>query len=199
MRNRTKIRQMRTLEFAVSAVFLMISSHAIGLDIDTILNSTAVKPPARVEFREERHNQMLQRPIVLTGYLEYIKDGQLRKTIKTPFIESYLITKEFVEIDREGKTRRLSLKKSKAMQALFGGIEAVLAGNTSELSSLFYLELIGTEYSWSLQLKPKSKKLAKQLAAMLVKGNETDISSIKLDFRPGEWSLMEMAVEASLP
>ena len=85
------------------------------------------------------------------------------------------------------------------MQALFGGIEAVLAGNTSELSSLFYLELTGTEYSWSLQLKPKSKKLAKQLAAMLVKGNETDISSIKLDFRPGEWSLMEMAVEASLP
>ena len=74
---------------------------------------------------------------------------------------------------------------------MLSGIEAVLAGEVDKLSSQFQLELTGTKNDWYLQMNPLSKRLAKYLTSMQVKGNENNITSIRVDLKPGEWSLME--------
>jgi hypothetical protein len=181
----------RGLNRIMLCILILISANAQGFDVHEVLTNTAVTPPDRVSFREERHNPMFKQPIVLTGHIDYIKKGRLRKVIETPFSESYLITDTFIEISREGTSQRLSLSKSKAMRTMLSGIEAVLAGDTDKLSSQFQLELTGTEHDWFLRLKPKSNRLAKHLTSMLVRGNETNIISIRIDVKPGEWSLME--------
>ena len=61
-------------------------------DIGDLLHRVAVIPPARVAFREERHNPMLQEPLVLSGYLEYLAPGQLKKVIETPFREVFTVS-----------------------------------------------------------------------------------------------------------
>jgi len=129
---------------------------------------------------------------MLTGYLEYLKPGQLRKVIETPFEEAFLITENSIEIERDGKTRRLSLRKSKAVRAILGGIEAILAGQTDKLASVFRYELSGTSASWTLQLEPISRKLSAQLTVMLVQGDENSANSIRMEFKDGEWSQMEI-------
>ncbi len=129
---------------------------------------------------------------MLTGYLEYLKPGQLRKVIETPFEEAFLITEDSIEIERDGKTRRLSLRKSKAVRAILGGIEAILAGQTDRLASVFRYELSGTSASWTLQLEPISRKLSAQLTVMLVQGDENSANSIRMEFKDGEWSQMEI-------
>jgi hypothetical protein len=181
----------RGLNRIMLCILILISANAQGFDVHEVLTNTAVTPPDRVSFREERHNPMFKQPIVLTGHIDYIKKGRLRKVIETPFSESYLITDTFIEISREGTSQRLSLSKSKPMRTMLSGIEAVLAGDTDKLSSQFQLELTGTEHDWFLRLKPKSNRLAKHLTSMLVRGNETNITSIRIDLKPGEWSLME--------
>jgi len=183
----------------LTSLLMLASSSVWSLDLKTVLENTAVTPPDRVVFREERHNPMLKEPIKLTGYLEYLKPGRLRKVVETPFEEAFLITENYIEIERDGETRRLSLGKSKPIRAMLGGIEAVLAGQTDILASLFRYELSGTASDWSLRLEPISRRVSAHLTVMLVKGDDDSVNSIRLELKDDEWSLMEMSAAESVP
>lgn len=180
------------ISILATGCLLFASGHAWALDLKEILKNTAVTPPARVGFREQRHNRMLKEPIVLTGYLEYPAPGQLRKVIETPVAESFLIADGQIEITQEGETRRLSRGKSRPLQAMLSGIEAILAGQTDQLSALFDMELSGCSDDWSLQLQPKSKRISAHLTGMQVKGDDNAVNSIRIEMKGGEWSLMDI-------
>ena len=171
---------------------MLASSCVWPLDLDTVLKQVAVTPPARVGFREERHNPLLKEPLVLTGYLEYLEVGSLRKVIETPFEEAFLIEGEQINIEQNGKTRKLALKKIKFLKILLGGIEAILAGRTDHLASVFRYELSGTDASWSLHLEPISHSASRHLASLHVMGDEKSINSIRFELREGEWHFMEI-------
>ena len=176
----------------VMALMVTLPSPTWALDLETVFENTAVVAPARVAFREERHNPLLKEPIVLTGQLEYLSPGKLRKVIETPYEEAFLISGNHIEITRDGETRRLSIGKSKPIRAMLSGIEAILAGQVETLDSLFDYELSGTACDWSIQLKPKSRRVSKHLTAMLVKGGQNALTSMRIDLKEGEWSLMEI-------
>jgi hypothetical protein len=180
------------LGLLVSTFSLLLPMYAWSLDLETVFANTAVVSPARVAFREQRHNPMLKEPVVLTGYLEYLEPGRLRKVIETPYQEAFLVTGDYIEISRDGESRRLSLSKSRPIRSMLGGIEAILAGQIERLDSQFDHELTGDLLDWSLLLEPKSRRVAKHLQSMLVKGGEERMSSIRINLNEGEWSLMEI-------
>jgi len=169
----------------------LVSTYGWSLELQTVLENTAVTPPSRVGFREQRHNSLLKEPMVLTGYLEYLEAGRLRKVIETPFEEAFLITDNYIEIERDGKTRRLSVGKSRALRIMLGGVEAILAGQTDRLSKLFRYELAGESDAWTLRLEPLSKKVSAHMTTMFIKGDADSANSIRLELKHGEWSLME--------
>jgi hypothetical protein len=187
-----KTKKYLVLHFWMFALLLLPLAQAAAPDLETILGSTAVTPPSRVHFIEVRHNRMLKEELVITGYLEYLQKGSLRKVIETPFEESYLVLSDRIEIDRQGETRTLSLGKSRALRAMLGGIEAILAGQTAQLTSVFDYELSGEEDSWSLLLQPRSRRISKQLTSLTVTGDGESVTSIRFDLKDGEWHTMEM-------
>jgi len=176
----------------VATLLMLVSMVGWSFDLEEVLENTAVTPPSRVEFVEQRFNRLLKEPMVLTGYLEYLETGQLRKVIESPFAEAFFITEDYIEIERGGKTRRLSLRKSKSMRAMFGGIEAILAGQADKLTSLFQYELSGTSEAWTIRLEPLSKRISAHLSAMLVEGDGDSANSIRLELKDGEWNLLEL-------
>lgn len=186
------IRKLTVLCLIFSGLLVLLPVPAWSLELQTVFDNTRVVSPARVGFREQRHNPMLKEPIVLTGYLEYLEPGQLRKVIETPYEEAFLVTDDYIEVTQEGKTRRLSLGKSKAIRAMLGGIEAILAGQMDKLDELFRYQLTGDQSEWSLRLEPRSKRVSKHLSSMLVIGGESEMSSIRIDLDQGEWSMMEI-------
>ena len=162
------------------------------LALQTILDNTMIEPPSRVAFREVRHNQMLKDDLVITGYLEYLQAGSLRKVIETPFEEAYLIQSERIEIDRDGVTKTLSLNKSRSLKTMLGGIEAILAGHGDQITSVFSYKLSGEEEGWSLQLLPRSKRIARQLTSLTITGDDQSVMTIRFDLKDGEWHQMEI-------
>jgi hypothetical protein len=178
---------------------VLASTSAWSLDLDTVLENTAVTPPASVGFREVRYNPLFKEPMVLTGYLEYIEAGQLRKVIETPFDEAFLIDKDHIEVERNGKIQKIPLNKSKFLKTMLGGIEAILAGQAEHLASIFSYELSGTNNSWSLRLKPLSRNVSRHLKSLLVTGDENSVTSIRFDLREEEWHLMEIIGAESKP
>jgi len=183
----------------LACVLLSVSGNASALDLQSILERTMVTPPARVSFREERHNRMFEEALVLTGYLEYLDDGQLRKVVETPFEEVFLVRADRVEIQRAGETRVLSLNKSRSLKTMLDGIEAILAGKTEALSKVFDYVLSGDDDDWSLSLQPRSRRIAQQLSVLTVRGGRESVRSIRFDLAGGEWHLMEIGQREETP
>ena len=160
-----------------------------------VLQNTAVTPPASVPFREERHSPMLREPLVLTGHFAYLAAGEIRKSIETPFAESYLVADERIVIERDCKTRSLSLNRSRLLRSIFTAIEAILAGRAESLDGLFSHEISGSSDAWVVQLTPLSRKLARQLEGIRIDGNATAVTSIRIDLGDDEWQRMEILSE----
>ena len=172
---------------SLAALSLSQAADVAPLELRDVLSRTIVIPPARVDFHEERHNPMLEAPLELTGYLEYIEVGVLRKVVLTPVEQAFLIQTDHVVIERDGQTRTLSLNKSRALKTILGAIEAILAGEADKLESVFHYELSGTTDSWSVQLTPASRRIAKQLTSLQVTGDDESAMSIRFDLSDGEW------------
>lgn len=189
---------MRRLSAVLLACLLPFGAAA-GLELDAVLERAMVTPPARVRFSEKRSNALFAETFELTGYLEYLEGGQLRKVIETPFEESFLVREDRVEIERHGETRILPINRSRAMKAMLGGIEAILAGETGRLEKAFHYELTGSESQWALRLTPRSRRLQKQLERLTVEGDDESVTSIRFELQGGEWHLMEILRDAAGP
>jgi hypothetical protein len=191
--NKTLLGRRGTGAALVLAVSLaLFTSTAWALELATVLEKTAVSPPARVKFREERHNRMLKEALVLTGYLEYLGEGRLRKVVETPFRESFFVDGERIEVSRDGEVRTTTLSRSKALRTMLGGIEAILAGQTGKLESIFRYTISGTSDNWSLDLTPRSRQVLRHLNGLTVVGDESSVISIGFDLNDGEWHRLEI-------
>lgn len=166
------------------------SPEASDFDLASVLSEISVTPPAQVRFREERHNPMLNDPLVLTGFLEYLGPGRVNKTVESPFQESYQIDQDEIRVEREGKERTLSLRNNQMMKTLLGGIEAVLAGDAERLDAIFSHQLTGNPGSWVLELTPRSSRVARHLAGLRIEGGSKTLYSMRVNFDEKEWQLM---------
>lgn len=183
---------MRTL----GALFaVLLCSPVWSADLASILAATAVEPPARIGFREERHNPMFKEPMVLEGRLEYLDAGTLRKVVEAPFEEDILVEDDRITVVRDGKTRRVSLHRSRALKTILGAIEAVLAGNQDRLEESFRCEIAASGDGWSLQMTPLSRGVSKRLSLLEVTGNERAVTSIRISLPNDEWHLMQIGDE----
>lgn len=177
------------------AILAVAAAPASAADLSAILAQTAVQPPARVDFREERHNAMFREPLVLSGYLEYLDSGVLRKVVAAPFEEDILVERDRIVVVRDGKTRRLSLNRSRALKVILGAIEAVLAGDGARLEASFRCEVSGPDDAWSLRMTPLADAVAKRLISITVAGNANAVTRIRIDLPDDEWHLMQIGTE----
>jgi hypothetical protein len=185
----------------ILAVMLWLTSAlpAHALQLSEVLDRARVTPPDRVPFRELRYNALLKEPMELSGYLEYPQPGQLRKVVLSPFQESMLVDGDQVEISRDGRSRRLSLKNRKPILLMLQSIESLLAGDTEALERYFQLELSGTLENWCLQLTPSSERLARQLEGLTVRGGLDRIDDIRFQMHNGEWQLLQILHDMAPP
>lgn len=182
----------RALMLVLLGSMFVSAANVWAFDLESVLEATKITPPARVRFREERHNQLLKEPLILSGYLEYLENGLLRKVVESPFQETLLISGEKIEIVRDGETKTLSARHSRSLRAMLEGIEAILAGQEQQLLAAFSSDLTGTTDAWNLLLTPRSNRIAKQLVGLQVGGDADAVTSIRIDLSGDEWHRMDI-------
>jgi hypothetical protein len=184
-------RRIRRVLFA-PFLLLVAAAPAMSAELAAVLAATAVQPPAEIGFREERHNPMFKEPMVLAGRLEYLDSGVLRKVVEVPFAEDILVENNRVVVTRDGKTRKLSLNRSRALKTILGAIEAVLAGDQARLEESFECAVSGEPEAWRLQMTPLAKAVARRLTVIEVAGDEQTVTSIRISLPNDEWHLMQI-------
>ena len=187
-----KMRRQVLTVLALVLMPLMAMADFETPDIVRIAQATAIDPPGSVRFREERHNPMFSEPLVLTGSLEYLGPGVIRKNIESPFQESYLIEPGQVTVVKNNREEVLPTRQGKMISAMLGGIEALLAGDHDSIEEAFEIDLSGTMASWILDLTPRSKRLRKYINSIEIAGNEISFQTLRIDLDDEEWHLMQI-------
>jgi hypothetical protein len=88
------------------------------------------------------------------------------------------------------------LNRSRSLRSIFTAIEAILAGRAETLDELFSHKVSGSREAWVVELTPLSKKLARQLEGMRIDGNESRVTSIRVDLADDEWQRMDFLEQA---
>ncbi len=122
-------------------------------------------------FVEYRFSHLLKKPLRSSGTLEYRADGVLTRNVDSPYHEVTEVSGEEVRITRANKpTRSFSLERAPQLRVLLGSFRALLDGHLTPLTQDFDVQLTELPPRWTLTLKPKDPRLAKQLASIHVFG-----------------------------
>jgi hypothetical protein len=149
----------------------LIPSLAPGRSLEELERALARTPPVSTDFVEYRFSHLLKRPLRTSGTLEYRADGVMLRKVESPYQETTEVEGDAVRVTRaNGPPRTISLQRAPQLRVLLGSFRALLEGHLAPLASDFTINLESQFQDWTLTLKPKDSRLAKQLDRIRVHG-----------------------------
>jgi hypothetical protein len=164
-------------------------------DFETILAGIETPRDLAMPFEEKRGNALLAEPLVLRGEVEFSADGALSKSIETPFRERVVISRDTLELTRDGRTRRLSLQRKDDLRQFHVALRALLEGDAPALRELFAIESTRDGDCWRLVLVPAGQPLASFMDRMIVSGRSSRVLEVRTEHAADEWQSMSFGGE----
>ena len=164
-------------------------------DFESILAGIETPRDVAIPFQEQRGNALLAEPLVLTGEVEFGADGALSKSIETPFRERVVITRDTLELTRDGRTRRLSLQRKDDVRQFHVALRALLEGDVQTLRGLFAIESTRNADCWRLVLVPAGPPLASFVDRMIVSGRSSRVLEVRTEHAADDWQSMSFGGE----
>jgi len=122
-------------------------------------------------FVEYRFSRLLRKPLRTSGSLEYRSDGVLARNVDSSYHEVTEVDGDVVRITRgEKPTRTISLERAPQLRVILASFRALLDGRLTPLQSDFEITLSEQDARWTLTLKPREPRLARQLTRIDVYG-----------------------------
>lgn len=150
-------------------------------------------PPTRTAFAEARFSPLLKRPLLLHGQLAWLGGDHLERHVDDPYVETTRIGDDEVTMHRSGHgTRHFSLDRAPPLKALLESLVAVLSGDPARLRSVFNARLEQTHAGaavWSLDLTPRSARLARSLTRIRLDGDRQTLRCIVIKEASGTTSI----------
>ena len=139
-------------------------------DPATLLQRLARPAPAMTPFTEVRFSQLLDRPLIVSGTLEYAGKDDLIRHVTAPFDERTEIQGETVRVDRGRSHREISLSRVPELRSLVTGFGGLLSGDAAALEQDFRLSSSGDDAHWRLSLVPEDARIAQYVRTIEVTG-----------------------------
>ncbi|WP_440224886.1 LolA-related protein [Dokdonella sp. MW10] len=171
-------------------------------DPQALVAGLARPVPARTAYTEVRFAQMLDRPLVVRGELEYLGPGKLGKRVDTPYKEQTTIADGQVSVQRgTRKPREIALGQVPELEGFLRGFSALLGGDAAVLAQDFTLTTRGTAQRWHLSLVPKDARLKRRVASIEVDGDDAGARCFGIVDADGDANilLVEALASAELP
>jgi hypothetical protein len=162
---------MRRLPILLACLLTPFTSASAQVDPVALVAGLERPLPARTAYTEVRFQQMLERPLVVRGELEYLGPGRLGKRVDAPYREVTTIADGQVKVQRgERKPRGIALGQIPELEGFLRGFSALLGGDAVTLARDFELATTGSDARWRLTLVPKDARLKRRIAAIEVDG-----------------------------
>jgi hypothetical protein len=128
--------------------------------------------PASESFQEVRYRRALSAPLVTAGALTWRGGMAFERRIDSPWQETGILEDGTLVVRRgRGPERIVPLARAPELQALFGGLSALFAGDGAALERQFEVELAGDSAGWRLTLAPRAPALRAKIAELELRGD----------------------------
>lgn len=161
-----------------------------ALRVAEILEGIDTPRDEPIAFVEKRQNALLEVPLVLYGDVIFTADGALSKQIERPIQERVTITADDMELERDGRTRRVSLDKRTGVRVFYAGMRALLSGDVDELFELFDVAAEESDDRWSIRLVPKDEALRTFVEQLTISGQGGRVIGVHTVQPGGDWQQM---------
>ena len=188
-------RRARDARLAAALCLAVWAAPTAADDFESILEAIETPRDVSIPFVEKRGNALLAEPLVLTGEVEFSADGALAKTIETPFRERVVITRDRLELTRDGRTRRLSLQRKDDVRQFYAALRALLEGDAQTLRELFTIETARNADCWRLVLVPAAEPLAAFVGKMVVSGRSSRVLEVRTELSADDWHSLSFGGE----
>ena len=174
-----------------SLLLLLLALPACAaFDVGQLMSDLAKHKGGRAKFVEKKFIAVLDKPVVSTGEMTYLPPDRLEKRTLTPKVETLLLDKDLLSIERGQQKLSINLANQPEALAFVDSIRGTLSGNRAALEKNYALYLAGSSDKWVLTLLPSDQKIAALLLRITVSGNKGQVRSIEYLQADGDRSLL---------
>ena len=153
------------------AAFTLPASAAF--DVAQLMGDLAKLKGGKAKFVEKKYISLLDKPLISTGEMNFTAPDRLEKRTLTPKVETLLLDKDMLSIEREKQKLTINLSNQPEALAFIDSIRGTLTGNRAVLEKNYLLHLSGTQDKWVLTLLPSEQKIAALVLRIIVSGSKT--------------------------
>lgn len=150
-----------------------------AFDIAQLMGDLAKHKGGRAKFVERKYLAILDKPVVSTGEMTYTAPDRLEKRTLTPKVETLLLDKDILSIERDKQKLSINLANQPEALAFVDSIRGTLSGNQAALEKNYALHLAGNSDKWVLTLLPSDQKIASMVQRITVTGNKNQVRIIE--------------------
>ena len=161
-----------------------------AFDVGQLMDELARHKGGKARFVEKKYISLLDKPVVTSGEMSYTAPDRLEKRTLLPKVETLLLDKDMLSIEREKQKLTINLSNQPEALAFIDSIRGTLTGNRVALEKNYGLYLSGNSDKWVLTLMPSEQKIAALVVRIIVTGSKSQIRSIEYLQADGDRSLM---------
>lgn len=165
-------------------------------DFAQLMAQLALVQTSRASYSEVRNVAMLRQPLELSGTLSYSRPARIEKNQTRPFREVIRVDGENLTVEREGKTRSVTLGQVPLVGTLVESLRATLAGDGAGLERLYVVSVEGPRERWTLKLTPREIDVAGVVMEINISGSGARVSRIEIQEPGGDSSVMTITEES---
>ena len=171
-------------------LFALALPASAAFDVGQLMNDLATYKGGKAKFVEKKYISLLDKPVISTGEMTYIAPDRLEKRTLTPKVETMMLDKNILSIEREKQKLSINLANQPGALAFVDSIRGTLSGNRVALEKSYALHLSGTSDKWVLTLLPSDQKIAAIVLRITVSGQKNLVRNIEYLQADGDRSVL---------
>ncbi len=177
--------------FACSIVSAQQPDGSPAWGLAPLMRELAAVQHSRARFVERKYLKILDRPLELSGTLEYRAPDHLARRTLTPKPESFVVDGDRLRLeDARGRKRTFALQDHPVLWAFVESIRSTLKGDQAQLERFYNVVLDGSEQAWRLSLTPKQPRMSALIARIAITGSGGRIATVEIHETQGDHSVM---------
>jgi len=150
-----------------------------AFDVGQLMTELATQKGGKAKFVEKKFVSLLDKPVISTGEMTYTAPDKLERRTLTPKVETVLLDKDVLSIEREKQKLSINLANRPEALAFVDSIRGTLSGNRAALEKNYALHLSGDLDKWVLTLLPSDQKIAAIVQRITVSGQKNQVRTIE--------------------
>ena len=163
-----------------------------AFDIGQLMGDLARHKGGKAKFVEKKYFAILDKPVVSTGEMTYTAPDRLEKRTLTPKVETLLLDKDILSIERDKQKLSINLANQPEALAFVDSIRGTLSGNRQALERNYALHLSGNRDNWTLNLSPSNPRIAELVTRITIGGNREQVRSVEYLQADGDRAVMSI-------